>query len=95
MFQNAMTYRAAFLPPLPVEPRGAPVGSRPVSGAHAAEKMAIKRLQSAAFVRAALLELKLKKGNRSPERVLTHHRKAKVLKLGNQKGQMSSIKSKG
>ena len=76
MFQNAMTYRAAVLPPLPVESRGAPVGSRPVSGAHAAEKMAIKRLQSAAFVRAALLELKLKKGDGSPERVLTHNRKA-------------------
>ena len=50
--------RAAVLPSLPVEPRGAPVGGRPVSGAHAAEKTANKRLGSAAFVRAAMLELK-------------------------------------
>ena len=81
---KCVEYRAAVLPSLTVEPRCAPVRSRSVSGAHAAEKTANKRLESASFVRAALLGgkgEKEKERDRSPDRVLNHHRSEAIGRL--------------
>ena len=72
---KCIKHRATILPPLTVEPRGASVRSRPVSGAHAAEKLANRQLESATFVRAAMLERKEER-DRSRGRILSHHRRA-------------------